>query len=139
MARKHGKDANYSWNASALEGELDNIRQDVDVNEAPITAFLDVYQNFLAGKKDVRTELAGPYNAAAVSGVSLFDDIGTLRSTIFSPTGASADSNNPHYKCTASGLSGALVSRYEVNLAVGDAARYTATIQHSGSTTRVVS
>jgi hypothetical protein len=141
MARIHGKNADLTLDSVAIEDELSEIRMDFDVEEADITAFADAWQNFISGKPDVRTELSGNLDPAASQGeATILAAIGGGPVTLlFQPTGSGPSSNNPQFTCTASGLAGVLVTRYEVDLPVGDKASYTATLQHSGVTTRAVS
>lgn len=141
MARTHGKDLNFSINAVSLEGELERVRMAARVPEADITAFADVYQNALAGKRDVQLEISGSYDPAASGGDdTIFGLIGTgPKSTVLDPTGAGPDTNAPTYNCTASGLTGSLVRRYSLNFPVGGKAAWEATIQNSGQTTRATS
>ena len=122
----------------ALEDELKQVTMNFEVPEADITAFADAWQNFLAGKPDVRTELSGSLDPAASQGeATLLAALGGGPvSTVLDPTGSGPGASDPQYKCTASGLTGALLTRYEVSLPVGDKASYRATIQHSGDTTR---
>ena len=140
MARVFGGDANFSFNAIAIEGELNSIGISFDVGSVDITAFADTWQVPLAGKKSTQIEIAGtvdPVNSAGVD--TLFDAIqGGPLSTVFDPTGSGPGANNPEYLCTASGLTGTLVAGLRINYAVADAARYSATLQNSGSTTRAV-
>ena len=139
MARTHGKNSDFSYNAVAIEDELSEITQSIDVPAADITAFADAYQNRLAGKKSVRTELTGSLDLAASQGIKtlLAGMGGGPLSTIFEPDGTTAvGTGNPYYKCTASGLTGALVASLRIRFPVGGAANYQATLQHSGSTTR---
>ncbi len=141
MSRIHGKSALYSFNAVTLQDELSQVVMTVDVPAADTTAFADAYQTALAGKKSVRTEITGTYDPAASQGdATLFGNVngGALVSTIFDLTGSGPAADNPEYQCTASGLSGALVASYKLNLPVGDKANYSATIQNSGLTTRAV-
>jgi hypothetical protein len=144
MARTHGKDSNFSFNSVAIEDELSSITMTASVTESDITAFGDVYQNFLAGKKDVSFDVSGALDAdfASDGDATIFDHI-TLTSgpktLVYDPDGAGPDTNSPEYTCTSSGLTGAMVSSYVISLPVGDAATYTATFQCSGSTTRAVS
>jgi len=139
-SRVHGKNADFSFNAVALEGELDSIVQNITAPEAEITSFTDVYQNFLAGKKGTTYELAGTLNmAAAGADVTLFGQIGSGRvSTIFDPTGSGPAANAPEYQCTASGLTGTLVKSYRLSLPVGGKAALSATLQVSGTLSRAV-
>ena len=140
MARTHGKNANFSFNAVAIEGELSEVRMDVDVGEAEITSFADVWQNYLAGKKNVVTEISGSLDLADGAGerTILAALGGGPVTTLFDLTGSGPGANDPIYTCTASGLAGVLVAAYNVSLGVAETARYRATLQHSGATTRAV-
>ena len=143
MARTHGKDSNFSFNGVAIEDELNSVTMNASVAESDVTAFSDVYQNFLAGKKDVSFDIAGSLDMAASQGdATIFDHL-TLTSgpktLVFDPDGAGPDTNSPEYTCTSSGLTGAICSSYSISLPVGGAATYSATFQWSGSTTRAVS
>ena len=144
MARTHGKDSNFSFNGVAIEDELSSITMTASVSEGDITAFGDVYQNFLAGKKDISFDVTGAIDMdfASDGDATIFDHIALTsgpKTLIYDPDGAGPDTNSPEYTCTSSGLTGAMVSSYTINLPVGDAATYTATFQCSGSTTRAVS
>ena len=136
--RVHGKDVNFSYNAVNLEGELNSVAITFDVPPADITSFNDAWQNFVAGKPSVSTEIAGTLDMAAGAGdATLFAGIGAgHKSTVFDPTGSGPGANDPEYQCTASGLTGVLVANYSISLPVGGPATYTATLQHSGDTTR---
>jgi hypothetical protein len=138
VGRIHGKNANFSFNAVAIEDELSEITQTITVPESEITSFTDAWQNFLAGKKDVVTEISGSYDASAGQGdITLFSAIGGgVVTTVFDPSGSGPDTNDPEYLCTASGLTGVLVKRYHISLPAGEKAGYSATLQHSGATTR---
>ena len=57
MARTHGKDSNFSFNGVAIEDELNSVTMNATVAESDVTAFSDVYQNFLAGKKGVSLDI----------------------------------------------------------------------------------
>ena len=143
MARTHGKDSNFSFNSIAIEDELNSITMNATVAESDVSAFSDVYQNFLAGKKTVTFDIAGSLDMAATQGdATIFDHL-TLTSgpktLVFDPDGAGPDTNSPEYTCTSSGLTGAICSSYSISLPVGGAATYSATFQCSGSTTRAVS
>jgi len=143
MARTHGKDSNFSFNGVAIEDELNSVTMNATVGESDVTAFSDVYQNFLAGKKGVSFDISGSLDMAASQGdATIFDHL-TLTSgpktLVFDPDGAGPDTNSPEYTCTSSGLTGAICSSYTINLPVGGAATYSATFQCSGATTRAVS
>ena len=143
MARTHGKDSNFSFNGISIEDELNSVTMNATVGESDVTAFADVYQNFLAGKKNISFDVSGSLDMVASQGdATIFDHI-TLTSgpktLVFDPDGAGPDTNSPEYTCTSSGLTGALVTSYSISLPVGGAATYTASFQCSGSTTRAVS
>ena len=143
MARTHGKDSNFSFNGVSIEDELSSVTMNATVGESEVTAFADVYQNFLAGKKDISFDISGSLDMAARHGdATIFDHI-TLTSgpktLVFDPDGAGPDTNSPEYTCTSSGLTGALVTSYSISLPVGGAATYSASFQCSGATTRAVS
>ena len=140
MARVMSNPALFSYNAVQIEDELNSIVQTIDVPAADITAFLDAYQNVLAGKKSVKTEIAGSADLAASQGwKTLFAGIGAgPKSTVLDLVGTGPAAGAPEYQCTSSGLTGVLVAGMTLRLPVGDAARYSATLQHSGSTSRAV-
>jgi hypothetical protein len=144
MARTHGKDSNFSFNGVAIEDELNTITMNATVAETDVTAFNDVYQNFLAGKKGVTFDVSGSADMdfASDGDATIFDHL-TLTSgpktLVFDPDGAGPDTNSPEYTCTSSGLTGAICSSYTITLPVGGAATYSATFQCSGSTTRATS
>jgi len=144
MARTHGKDSNFSFNGVAIEDELNSISMNAIVSETDVTAFNDVYQNFLAGKKGVTFDVSGSADMdfASDGDATIFDHL-TLTSgpktLVFDPDGAGPDTNSPEYTCTSSGLTGAICSSYTITLPVGGAATYSATFQCSGSTTRATS
>ena len=134
MARVHGKNLNFSFNAIALESDLNQVVMTATVPEADITAFADIYQNFLAGKKNVTLELSGLYDpAAALIDATLFAAIGAgPLSTILQPGGDTTG----EYKCTSSGLTGTLLREYAISLPVGGKGSIRATLQNSGATVR---
>ena len=143
MARTHGKDSNFSFNSVAIEDELNSVTMSASVAESDVTAFADVYQNFLAGKKNVTFDIAGSLDMAASQGdATIFDHLTTTsgpKTLVFDPDGAGSDTNSPEYTCTSSGLTGAMVTSYSITLPVGGAATYSASFQCSVSTTRATS
>lgn len=138
MGRTHGKNSNLSFNGTQIEGELSGITQNIEVPAAGITSFADVYENALAGKKNTTYELDGLLDMEAGVGESLIlAQIGSGGvSTIFDPTGSGPAADAPLYKCTASGLTGALVKSISISLPVGDKAGWKASLQVSGQLTR---
>jgi hypothetical protein len=143
MARTHGKDSNFSFNSVSIEDELNSITMNASVAESDVTAFADVFQNFLAGKKNITFDIAGSLDMAASQGdATIFDHLHNIsgpKTLVFDPDGAGPDTNSPEYTCTSSGLTGALVTSYSITLPVGGAATYSASFQCSGSTTRATS
>ncbi len=140
MSRVHGKNSDFSFNTVALEGELNSVTMNVNVPPADVTAFADTYQVALAGKKNVTTEIAGALDMLAGAGNdNIFQAVGNgPKSTIFDLTGSGPGANAPEYQCTAAGITGVYVTRYHISLPVGDKAGYTASLQHSGLTSRAV-
>ena len=68
MARVHGKDADFVFNAVAIEDELNRAALNFTVPEAEITAFTDAYGNFLAGKPALTIDADGSWDPAAAQG-----------------------------------------------------------------------
>lgn len=143
MERTHGKDSNFSFNSVSIEDELNSVTMSASVGESDVTAFADVYQNFLAGKKNVTFDISGSLDMAASQGdATIFDHLATASgplTLVFDPDGAGPATDSPEYTCTSSGLTGALVTSYSITLPVGGAATYSASFQCSGSTTRATS
>lgn len=112
-----------------------------DVPSAEITSFSDAWGNFLAGKKNTKTDITGTLDMVAGAGeVTLFNSFGSGGvATVLELTGSSAGSDTPSYEVASSGLTGVLLESLNVSIPVGGAASYTATLQHSGSTTRETS
>ena len=141
MARVHGADVNFAFNSVNLEASLNSVVMTMEVPEADITSFGDAWQNFLAGKPNTKTDIAGTLDmAASTADVTLHEafEAGPL-TTNFDPVGGGPAADNPEYVCTSSGLTGALVESYTIDLPVGGAGTYQATLQHSGSTARNLS
>lgn len=141
MARVHGKNVNYSFNGTAIEGDLRSVNMTFDVPETEITAFNDAWQNFVAGKPDVKTNLDGYYSESASSAIrTLFAALsGGPVTTIFDVTGSGPDTDDPEYTSTASGLTGVLIDEITLSFPVGGAQTFTAALSHSGATTRATS
>ena len=134
MARAHGRDADYSFNAVQIEDSMDRLGLEFDVAPAEITSFADTYAVFMAGKVDAKSTVEGSYDpGAAKSDQTLFEAIGGGPvSVVAQPNG----STTGEYTTTASGLTGALVRSLSIRLPVGDRGTYRAVIQHSGLTSR---
>ena len=137
MARIFGGNADFYLDDTWIEAWLDSISIAFDIPTGDITAFADAYQNVVAGKKNTTLELAGSLDtASAAADEVIFECIGAgVKSSKFEPAGAATC----YYQCSASGLTGTLVSRYSISLPVGDKASFTASLQNSGSTTRETS
>ena len=140
MSRTHGKNSDFSFNGTAIEGELDSIVQSIDVPAAPVTAFADAYEVALAGKKNTTYELSGTLDIEDGDAERLMmAQIGSgAVSTIFDPTGSGPAANAPEYRATASGLTGTLVKQLTISLPQGDRASIKASLQVSGQLTRAV-
>ncbi len=141
MARIHGKNVNYKYNTVDIENELNSVSIAFTVSQAEITSFADAWQNFLSGKKNTKTDIGGTLDMAAGAGeVTLFNSLGAGPvATILDLTGSGAGANTPTYETASSGLTGAYLETLNLSLPVGGPATYSATLQHSGSTTRETS
>ncbi len=77
MARAHGKDADVTFNTTAIEDELQSIGLSFSVPPAEITAFADAWQNFLSGKPTLVIDGAGYWDPASSQGdAALFAALG---------------------------------------------------------------
>lgn len=140
MARKFGGNADFSFNGTAIEGELSSITQNIAVPTADITAFMDAWQVGLAGKKNTTYDLEGTLDMEeGVAESLILAQIGNGRvSAIFDPTGSGPGADAPEYRATASGLTGTLVKSVRISLPVGSKAGFSASLQVSGELTREV-
>ncbi|KKM64085.1 hypothetical protein LCGC14_1504950 [marine sediment metagenome] len=138
--RVHGKDADFSFNGQTIESELSSITMNAAAPEAEITAFDDVWQNYLAGKKNITYDLTGTLDMAANSAEqAIVEQVGSGNvTTLFDITGSGPNTNDPEYTCTSSGLTGTLVRSVSITMPVGDKAGFSASLQNSGATTRNV-
>ena len=141
MARIHGKSVNYKYNTIDIEDELNSVAISFAVPQADITTFNDAWQNFLSGKKNTKTDMAGTLDMAAAKGeATLYSSFGGGPvATLLDFTGSGAGANTPTYETAASGLTGAYLETLNLSLPVGGTATYSATLQHSGATTRETS
>ena len=77
MARAHGKDADVTFNTTAIEDELQSIGLSFSVPPGEITAFADAWQNFLSGKPTLVIDGAGYWDPASSQGdAALFAALG---------------------------------------------------------------
>ncbi len=142
MARVMGDEVNFSFNAVAMEGELNSVDVNFEVPTPDITSFNDAWQNRLASsKKNTTIELRGFMNqtASQMERELLAAMGGGTKSTVLDFTGSGPGASDPEYQCTASGLTGSLVSRVRLSLAPNGVGEVEATIQNSGNTTRATS
>ena len=117
-------DADFVFNAVALEDELDQASMSFDVPEAEITAFADVYGNFLAGKPAIKLDVSGNWDPAASQGdATIFAALGGVGLTYdFEPGGTT-------------GYNGmAIVGSYQIQAAINQAVKYSASFRHNGLT-----
>lgn len=118
-------DADFVFNAVVLEDELDSANMNFTVPEAEITAFADVYGNFLAGKPAITLDVGGSWDPAASQGdATIFAALGGVGLTYdFEPAGTT-------------GYNGmAIVTSYQISSAINQAVKYTAAFRHNGLTT----
>ena len=137
MARIHAQAANFSFNAVAIEDELNRIELQLDTDTPEVTAFADSGKAFVVGKYDAKYEVAGSADFAAAQGdATIYAAIVAAGqyALLFDPVGGvTPAAGNPVYTQTA-----AMVKSYRITSAVGDAVRYTATFQGSGTNDRDV-
>ena len=120
--RVHGKNANFSYTAVDLEGELNSITMNVTVPEADITSFADAWQNFLAGKPTATLEASGFWDGASSQGdITRFGELGLEAEEYdFEPDGTT-------------GYNGfAIVTAYSVTAAVNAPVTYSLSLRHNG-------
>ena len=141
MARIHGKNVNYKYNTIDIEDELNAASISFTIPPADITTFADAWQNFLAGKKNVKTDISGTLDMTLAKGeATLFASFGGGPvTTLLDFTGSGAGANTPTYETAASGLTGTYLESLNISVPVGGTATYSATLQHSGATTRETS
>ena len=82
-------EADFVFNAVALEDELNDVSLMFDVPSADITAFADVYQTALAGKPGAKMSMGGFWDPAASQGdATIFAALGGVGLTWdFEPAG----------------------------------------------------
>lgn len=122
MARKHGKDADFSFDTVDLEDELNQVSARWTVPPAEITSFTDAYGNFLPGKPSLVYDVSGFADLEAGAGdVTIFDELGLEAEEIdFEPDGTI-------------GYNGfAFVTSYEITASVSGPITYSASFQHNG-------
>ena len=142
MGRVYGGTVDFYLDDTQIEGWLDSATINFNMTTADITSFDDTYQNVVASaKKNTTLEIAGSYDSAASAADEvIFECIGAgVKTSKFEPGGGTVGGDNPSYECSASGLTGSLITSYSISLPVGDKASFTASIQNSGSTTRETS
>ena len=142
MARVFGGNAKCSFDGSEINDELDSLTLAWSVPTGNVTAFADVYQVAVAGKKSTTLDISGTFDATDDQADDRLDaalNTNTTKTVIVLPGGGSVGADNPAYTCTASGLTGAIVTRLTENYPVGDAAKFTSSMVLSGSTTRATS
>ena len=123
MARAHGKNADFVFNAVALEDELSSVSLNFEVPEAEITAFADAWGNFLAGKPTATMDVSGYADMAASQGdVTIFNALGGAALTWdFEPDGTT-------------GYNGyANVTSYSIQSSVSGPITYSASFRHNGT------
>ena len=124
MARTHGKDADFSFDSVAMEDELNSVTLSFTVPESDVTAFSDVYQNFLAGKPTATVDIAGFADLASSQGdATIFGELGLdAEEWDFEPDGTT-------------GYNGfAIVTSYSISSTVGGPITYSASFRHNGGT-----
>jgi len=122
MARVHGKDADFTFDSIAMESWLNSVTLNFTVPEAEITAFSDVYQNYLAGKPTAQVTIDGSWDSAA-SGPD---------ETIFAELGLDAEEWD-FEPAGSTGYDGfAIVNSYSITAAINAPVSFSASFRHNG-------
>ena len=136
MARIHGASANFTFNAVAIEDELNSIDQEVRQNTGEVTAFADTAEEHVAGKYGWSHQIAGSADFAASQGdATIFGAIaGASVAVLFDPVGGgtAGAAANPVYGGSV------FVESYSISVKVGAPVTYTARLRGTGALTRDV-
>lgn len=136
MARIHGENANFTFNAVAIEDELNSIDQEVMQEIGEVTAFADAAKEHVEGKYGWNHSIAGSADFAASQGdATIFGRIGQgATAVLFDPVGGGTggDTNNPVYGGNV------IVESYTISSKVNTPATYSAKLRGTGALTRDV-
>lgn len=135
MAKKASAVANLSVNSVALESYLDSISLKVTQETPDVTGLVQTGPSRVVGNYDHSLDVAGQFDGASGAiDATLFGLVGSAGVAIdFSPTGATAGANDPHYTAT-----GEVLSSYTIDAKVGDAVKVSASLMGNSALTRAV-
>ncbi|MFH0900675.1 MAG: hypothetical protein V2A73_08615 [Pseudomonadota bacterium] len=136
MAKLAATKINFSLNGVALEDELTSISQNLTQEGPVVTCFSDAGPRRVIGNYDWSYQLEGSWDGAASQGdATLLASVGAAaaQATVFQPTGAGPDTNDPNYVA-----SDALLESYAISAGVGVPVTYSATLQGNSELERDV-
>jgi len=136
MAKMPSKTADIVIGTTSFEEFTTDISQEVTQALPVTTCFADAGPRRVAGNYDFGYSLAGVADfAAAASDIVLHALVGaTGAHSLFDPTGTSAAGDNPNYDTT----SGVLLESYNIQVGVGEAVTYDATLKGTAALARNV-
>ncbi len=136
MAKIAATKVNFSFDSVQLEDEITSISQNVTQEGPVVTCFSDAGPRRVIGNYDWVYQLEGAWDGAASQGdATIAGAVGAsaAKPTVFQPTGATANTNDPNYKADD-----AVLESYAISAAVGAPVTYSATLQGNGALDRDV-
>jgi hypothetical protein len=136
MAKFAGKALNFTVNAVAIEGSMNDSTLNITQETPEVTTFADAGPRRVVGNYDYTIDLKGmPDFASGNSDATVFALVGSSGvATGWDPTGASAATNDPNYDST-----NMVLGSYSISAKVGGAVEMTATLLGNAALTRAVS
>ena len=112
----------FSYNAVAIEDELNTASLNFTVANSEITSFSDAWGNFLPGKPSLTIDIGGSADLAGGQGdATIFADLGLVgKAWDAEPDGTTGYNGFGH------------LTSYTLNMAVNAPITYSASIQHTG-------
>jgi hypothetical protein len=141
MAFTHGKKSKFEIDNAAgslidISAFCDEVSLSRDIETAEVTTFGDNAKEYIVGLTDATISVSGKFDAAGASTIDavLAGILGQEASSSFAytPGGGSAGANNPKYTGEC------FLTSYEVSGGVGDVTSFSASLQCTGTITRVV-
>ena len=141
MAFTHGKKSKFEIDNAAgslidISAFCDEVSLSRDIETAEVTTFGDNAKEYIVGLTDATISVSGKFDAAGASTIDavLAGILGQEASSSFAytPGVGSAGANNPKYTGEC------FLTSYEVSGGVGDVTSFSASLQCTGTITRVV-
>ena len=133
MAKIASKVANFAVNSVAIEDELDKLDLKVEQETIVVNGLSSTGPERVVGNYDYSFDIGGNFDGAASQGdATLFGLVGSSGVTAaFDPTGQSAGTNDPNFDAA-----GVVLKSYSISAAVGQAVKYSATLEGNGALAR---